>query len=549
MVDTLAPKKVFSQRDLDQSLLKATPVTQSIMSPDSTLLSSVPSVKEDNKLLDKPQLDYVIDKNQMFNMMQNAQKQSRAMVNETNETVRSSQETIDTKQTGERTKQEDPQGLVMKPIEYAAKGLKDKNVSGPILTGEKGPELIVPTGDGKISILDAKTTGGLLTNGATQASSIVEKPAPKLKASPIEDEAFINYMKTVENAQLLAGDKSKLQHSSVEGGNDTVAFGHKLTDKEVSSGKVYGYDYTNLTTDQANDIFNADIKKAHAALIDKFGNQYTGLDNRRKQILIDFQYNLGSLNAFPKFTTALFAGDEATMMKEYKRFFKDPKSGDMKPLGRNKNFNDFFFDGKGIAMNSMMSQPIKKAEKGAENVEIGNAQPAGFFFRNPMTPEKPSGGEKLFNFLFPRSKNKTSEAMPNNMTPIPPVNEPPNNTSLVEKPETNKEPFDPNKLKDEDSGYGVNLDYYYDNREEMAKYTIAQEKGNDYVPSKKEIKEVMNDNDARFDAYWNMKSQEFDDEYVQDAKEDYIKPDPYDPLGKRKQELLDEYGPEILPEA
>ena len=53
MVDTLAPKKVFSQRDLDQSLLKATPVTQSIMSPDSTLLSSVPLVKEDNKLLIK----------------------------------------------------------------------------------------------------------------------------------------------------------------------------------------------------------------------------------------------------------------------------------------------------------------------------------------------------------------------------------------------------------------------------------------------------------------------------------------------------------------
>ena len=495
MVDTLAPKKVFSQRDLDQSLLKATPVTQSIMSPDSTLLSSVPSVKEDNKLLDKPQLDYVIDKNQMFNMMQNAQKQSRAMVNETNETVRSSQETIDTKQTGERTKQEDPQGLVMRPIEYAAKGLKDKNVSGPILTGEKGPELIVPTGDGKISILDAKTTGGLLTNGATQASSIVEKPAPKPEASPIDDDAFIEYMKTVENAPLLAGDTSKLQHNSAEGGNDTVAFGHKLTDEEVSSGKVYGYDYTNLSTDQANDIFNRDINKAHTVLIDKFGSKYTGLDNKRKQILIDFQYNLGSLNAFPLFRDAVFENDTETMMKEYKRFFKDPKSGDMKPLGRNKNFNDFFFDGEGIAMNSIMSQPIRKAEKGAEDVEIGS-----------------------------------SRAMPSG----PP-------------PNTEPEEFDFNKLT-----YGKNridINYFYDNLDAIATHGFKQRFGQDLEPNSKQLKDARDEAMAKLSAIIAMKIDKVDGKILDSKREEYIKPDPYDPSGKRKQELFDEYGPEILPEA
>lgn len=495
MVDTLAPKKVFSQRDLDQSLLKATPVTQSIMSPDSTLLSSVPSVKEDNKLLDKPQLDYVIDKNQMFNMMQNAQKQSRAMVNETNETVRSSQETIDTKQTGKRTKQEDPQGLVMRPIEYAAKGLKDKNVSGPILTGEKGPELIVPTGDGKISILDAKTTGGLLTNGATQASSIVEKPAPKPEASPIDDDAFIEYMKTVENAPLLAGDTSKLQHNSAEGGNDTVAFGHKLTDEEVSSGKVYGYDYTNLSTDQANDIFNRDINKAHTVLIDKFGSKYTGLDNKRKQILIDFQYNLGSLNAFPLFRDAVFENDTETMMKEYKRFFKDPKSGDMKPLGRNKNFNDFFFDGEGIAMNSIMSQPIRKAEKGAEDVEIGS-----------------------------------SRAMPSG----PP-------------PNTEPEEFDFNKLT-----YGKNridINYFYDNLDAIATHGFKQRFGQDLEPNSKQLKDARDEAMAKLSAIIAMKIDKVDGKILDSKREEYIKPDPYDPSGKRKQELFDEYGPEILPEA
>ena len=44
----------------------------------------------------------------------------------------------------------------MRPMEYAAKGYDDKKVSGPILVGEKGPEMIVPTGEGKISILPNK---------------------------------------------------------------------------------------------------------------------------------------------------------------------------------------------------------------------------------------------------------------------------------------------------------------------------------------------------------------------------------------------------------
>ena len=500
MVDTLAPKRVFTQRDLDKSLIQPTPVGQSIMSSAPNVLESSPNISNQKSLTDMPQPDYVIDKNEVFNMMQKLQKESRSMVAETGSTFKSSEETRQEKQTGMQTKkQETPQaeGLVMRPIEYAAKGLKDKNVSGPILTGEKGPELIVPTGDGKISILDAKTTGGLLTNGATQASSIVEKPAPKPEASPIDDDAFIEYMKTVENAPLLAGDTSKLQHNSAEGGNDTVAFGHKLTDEEVSSGKVYGYDYTNLSTDQANDIFNRDINKAHTVLIDKFGSKYTGLDNKRKQILIDFQYNLGSLNAFPLFRDAVFENDTETMMKEYKRFFKDPKSGDMKPLGRNKNFNDFFFDGEGIAMNSIMSQPIRKAEKGAEDVEIGS-----------------------------------SRAMPSG---------PPPNT------EPEPEEFDFNKLT-----YGKNridINYFYDNLDAIATHGFKQRFGQDLEPNSKQLKDARDEAMAKLSAIIAMKIDKVDGKILDSKREEYIKPDPYDPSGKRKQELFDEYGPEILPEA
>ena len=87
MVDTLAPKKVFSQRDLDKSLIQPTPVGRSIMAPASNVLDAAPEVATQKSLTATPQPDYVIDKNQIFNMMQNLQKASRSRVAETRDTV------------------------------------------------------------------------------------------------------------------------------------------------------------------------------------------------------------------------------------------------------------------------------------------------------------------------------------------------------------------------------------------------------------------------------------------------------------------------------
>ena len=78
MVDTLAPKRIFTQRDLDKSLVQPTPVGQSIMAPASNVLDTTPDVSTQKSLTDTPQPDYVVDKNQVFNMMQNLQKASRS---------------------------------------------------------------------------------------------------------------------------------------------------------------------------------------------------------------------------------------------------------------------------------------------------------------------------------------------------------------------------------------------------------------------------------------------------------------------------------------
>ena len=500
MVDILAKQRPHTQTELDSKL---TPIGQKLR--ESSLISK-PGIVKDYMLTELPliQDERIAVKTKAQSQTQASAKEGLVERPESNDVAEI--ENVSTVQEGEVKP-----SLVDRPVMYAAEGLNDVEVDRPIVVGEKEREVIFPSKNG-ISIVPV--------------SSLVENPNEK-KASPIDDEAFINYMKTVENAPLLAGDKSKLQHNSAEGGNDTVAFGHKLTDEEVISGKVYGYDYTNLSTDQANDIFKSDIKKAHTTLIDKFGDQYIGLDNKRKQMLIDFQYNLGGLNKFPKFTEALFKNDTETMMKEYKRFFKDPKSGDMKPLGRNKNFSDFFFDAK----ESELKSEIK--------IDPASAQQSDLLFRNPTTSDKQSETEQLLNYIFPKEevkevKNDNGRAMPSG---------PPS-----KKTDQEPEGFDFNKLTYGKKGM-IDINYFYDNLDAIATHGFKQRFGQDLDPNAKQLKDARDEAMAKLSAYIAIKIDKVDGKILDTKREEYIKPDPYDPLGKRKQELFDEYGPKILPEA
>src|SRR5690606_38416802 len=65
-----------------------------------------------------------------------------------------------------------------------------------------------------------------------------------------------------------------------------------------------------------------------------FGN----LDQTRQNMLLDFAYNLGSLNGFPKFTAAVIHNDIAGMKREYVRYAVI--DGVKKRLGRNELFFD-----------------------------------------------------------------------------------------------------------------------------------------------------------------------------------------------------------------
>ena len=256
-------------------------------------------------------------------------------------------------------------------------------VYDPNITFQKNSDLIVQTEEFKINMDNAKqsrthyiedntvTDSGItkkeermLENykeklGMTEITSAESKLTSfksemKEVDSIYNEESFSTYMKTVENDKLISGNVKAFRHKSKEDssrkrGLDTIGFGHLLTEDEDKNNKVYGYDLSKITKENvleiSNDILRQDLEKAEKILITTHGNKFINLDNRRKQMLIDMQFNVKDFkkpDVFPKFKKALFAGDEAGMEREYKRSFK--VKGKSITLARNKFFKKYFLD-------------------------------------------------------------------------------------------------------------------------------------------------------------------------------------------------------------
>ena len=177
-------------------------------------------------------------------------------------------------------------------------------------------------------------------NNILPPSIVEEQILPEEKPLYAEG-AFVDYIEQVENPNLKYG----MIHKSAEGGNDTIAFGHKLTDKEIKDNKVYGYNLNELTEKNAKHILLLDLQKADEQLQEDYGEKYNKLDKKRKQMLIDFQYNMGSggVKKFKNFKEGLFSNDINKMKEEYERGFTNEEGEFKKLTNRNKEFFNYFF--------------------------------------------------------------------------------------------------------------------------------------------------------------------------------------------------------------
>ena len=179
MVDTLAPKRVFTQRELDKSLTTS-PVTAAIMQPDKNLVDLAPDQKMPADLIGQ-QSDFLVDPNSIMASMQENQAPGTM---EREQTIRSSEDTTADKQTGERARRDTTQGLASRPgVMYAAEGVDKMEIDRPMVVGEKGPEMVVPAGKNMFSVIPTdqlKTlvdkVGGLMKRGVDTIKDRFDAP-------------------------------------------------------------------------------------------------------------------------------------------------------------------------------------------------------------------------------------------------------------------------------------------------------------------------------------------------------------------------------------
>tara|TARA_R110002020_G_scaffold355216_3_gene567938 strand:- start:303 stop:953 length:651 start_codon:yes stop_codon:yes gene_type:complete len=184
MVDTLAPKKIYKQRELDQKLTPS-PVTQAIMTPGKNIIDSKPKQTPAPALVNMQQPDYFVDPNII---MANMQEKSAPDTAERNQMIKSSEETTGDKQTGNKVNKDVAQGLGVRPITYAAEGLTDASIDGPLVVGEKGPEMIIPTGKGKFTVINNEALQGLMSRigGDNDSSAIIMAQGPSYSDEEME---------------------------------------------------------------------------------------------------------------------------------------------------------------------------------------------------------------------------------------------------------------------------------------------------------------------------------------------------------------------------
>ena len=159
-----------------------------------------------------------------------------------------------------------------------------------------------------------------------------------------EYEKYISWVKDQE------GDGARFRSRIYKDarGKETVGYGH--TGDMIDKLKVRGQSLFGISKKEADTLLRSDLDSHFNTLRQRMANigrleSFDTLDPNAKHMLLDYEFNLGDINAYPLLRDAVLAGDWDTASQEYKRSYTDKKTGDVKPLTkRNEGTYDFFLE-------------------------------------------------------------------------------------------------------------------------------------------------------------------------------------------------------------
>lgn len=138
-----------------------------------------------------------------------------------------------------------------------------------------------------------------------------------------DNDEFTTSMKKIENGIKSGYDKDTntwIPHSSLEGGSNTIGYGHKLTPDEVKSGKIeiggVEYDYANgIPDDKIDELLKVDKEKAYTRAKDLIPG-IDSLSQSRQEAIINMSFR-GSLGGSPKTVKLINKGKWEEASKEF----------------------------------------------------------------------------------------------------------------------------------------------------------------------------------------------------------------------------------------
>lgn len=96
-----------------------------------------------------------------------------------------------------------------------------------------------------------------------------------------------------DSLKKLEGLRLKAYETGVGIGDLTIGYGHKITPKEKSSGKIYGIPFRNgISKKQADKIFNKDLERIQKVVDTK---SYRGINQQQYDALVHFAFNVGHI--------------------------------------------------------------------------------------------------------------------------------------------------------------------------------------------------------------------------------------------------------------
>lgn len=220
---------------------------------------------------------------------------------------------------------------------------------------------------------------------------IIKQFAPGGTASPkdLDPEHMKRYLADLRMQEngIKKGYKNGLwyPHASVEGGADTIAYGHKLTPNDSALRR-------GITEDQALKLQEQDVLRnqtlAKKQVDKKYGEgTFDNLPQDSQMLLVDYQYNLGTLSGFPSFVKATVEGNKEKMLAEHKRF------GAGKPLTKRNEWTANVINNLEIPK---PYDPMKEVTVPLANVPDATSVAQPMFLQGPtaveLPPQKYQGG-------------------------------------------------------------------------------------------------------------------------------------------------------------